>query len=372
MKTFLAERIEEVISGETAPLVVKVYGNDLEAIDDKAHEIQVILEKMNAAAEITAPPGEPQIVVRLRPAQLKQYGFRPVDVLEAVQTAYQGATVAQTYDDNRVFDVVVVLEPVKRRDPEGVASLLLRGADGARVRLGEIADVFTTTGRHEIRHDGTQRYQAVTCTPKTRDLRAFAAEAQKRINAEVKFPKGVYAAWSGAAEQQAKATREILLHSGLAGAGILLLLAVVFGTVRNLALILVNLPFALVGGVLAVAASGGSLSIGSLVGFVTLFGITMRNSIMMISHFHHLVVVEGQPWGLETALRGASERLVPILMTALVTALGLLPLALESGKPGREIEGPMAIVILGGLATSTLLNLLVLPSLALKFGKFDQ
>jgi len=157
----------------------------------------------------------------------------------------------------------------------------------------------------------------------------------------------------------------------LAGVGIVLLLSMVMGNVRNLLLVLVNLPFALVGGVLAVFASGGWLSIGSMVGFVTLFGITLRNSIMLISHYEHLIAVEDMTWGLEAVLRGASERLAPILMTALVTALGLLPLAIGSGAPGREIEGPMALVILGGLATSTALNLLVLPTLALRYGRFE-
>jgi Cu/Ag efflux pump CusA len=154
--------------------------------------------------------------------------------------------------------------------------------------------------------------------------------------------------------------------------GIILLLSIVMGNGRNLILVLLNLPFALVGGVLAVFAFGGSLSIGALVGFVTLFGITLRNSIMLISHYEHLVAVENLAWGPETALRGAAERVTPILMTALVTGLGLLPLAIGSGEPGREIEGPMAIVILGGLVTSTVLNLLVLPTLALRFGRFES
>src|SRR5437660_9762588 len=149
------------------------------------------------------------------------------------------------------------------------------------------------------------------------------------------------------------------------------MISIVFGDTRNFMMVLANMAFALIGGVLGVFASGGSLSLGSIVGFVTLFGITTRNSIMMISHFEHLVANEGLVWGRETALRGASERLLPILMTATVTALGVLPLALGSETPGREIEGPMAIIILGGLLTSTALNLLVLPSLALRFGRFD-
>jgi len=151
-----------------------------------------------------------------------------------------------------------------------------------------------------------------------------------------------------------------------------LLLSIVMDNYHNLLLVLVNLPFALVGGVLVVFASGGGLSLGSLVGFVTIFGITLRNSMLMISHYEDLVSVEGMTWGLEAAVRGASERLAPILMTALVTAFGMLPLALGSGAPGREIEGPMAMVILGGLMTSTALNLLVLPTLALRYGRFEM
>jgi Cu/Ag efflux pump CusA len=218
----------------------------------------------------------------------------------------------------------------------------------------------------------------VTCAPEKRDVTSFVADAQKAIAAKVVFPKGTYPVFTGAAEAAADAREELLLNSLIAGVGILLLLIVVTGNWRNLILILANLPFALVGGILAVFISNklsggeGSLTIGSLVGFVTLFGITTRNSIMMISHFEHLVDQEGMTWGLAAATRGASERLIPILMTAIVTALGLLPLAIGSGEAGREIEGPMAIVILGGLITSTALNLLVMPTLALRYGKFEK
>src|SRR6185369_6800461 len=220
------------------------------------------------------------------------------------------------------------------------------------------------------------RRQTLTCTIRGLDAGAFVAQAQKQVAAKVSFPAGTYTVFSGVAQARAKAQRELLLHSAIASIGILLLLSIVSHNWRNLLLVLANMPFALVGGVLAISVSnwinGGEIavSIGSLVGFVTLFGITTRNSIMMISHFEHLVNEEGLTWGLEAAMRGASERLMPILMTATVTALGLLPLALGSGEAGREIEGPMAIVILGGLITSTALNLLVLPTLALRFGRF--
>jgi Cu/Ag efflux pump CusA len=173
--------------------------------------------------------------------------------------------------------------------------------------------------------------------------------------------------FTGTAEAQARSNRDLIARSLLAGMGILMLLSIVLRSYHNLLLILLNLPFALVGGILVILASGGEVSLGSMVGFVTLFGITLRNSIMMISHYDHLVSVEGMTWGPEAARRGASERLTPILMTASVTALGLLPLAIGSGAAGREIEGPMAMVIVGGLVTSTALNLLVLPTLALRY-----
>jgi Cu/Ag efflux pump CusA len=201
---------------------------------------------------------------------------------------------------------------------------------------------------------------------------SFVNEASARVRSRVSLPAGHYIEFAGTAEAQSRSRRELLLHSALAGVGIVILLSIVTRTTRNLLLVLANLPFALVGGVLAVFVTGGNLSLGSMVGFVTLFGITLRNSIMMVSHFEHLVEVEGREWGLETALEGASDRLAPILMTSLVTALGLLPLAIGMAAPGREIEGPMAVVILGGLLTSMALNLLLLPTLALRYGRFES
>ena len=378
--TFLGDRIGETISGETAQVVVNVFGDDLDVLDEKADEVAAALNKVPGAADVqvSAPPGAPRVMIRLRPERLTQFGFRPLEVLEAVRTAYQGDVVAQTYEGEKVFEVVVILEPSARQQPEAIGDLLISNAQGGQMSLKQLADVFLTTGRYAILHDGARRRQTITCNPAGRDVASFVADAQKQITAQVKFPAGVYAEFSGAAQEQKQAQTELLLHSLLATAGIILLLAIVFRKASHLLLVLANLPFALVGGVLAIFLVGffgegrGSLSLGTLVGFVTLFGITMRNSIMMISHYEHLVNEEKLPWGMETALRGATERLIPILMTALVTALGLLPLALGSGEAGREIEGPMAIVILGGLVTSTALNLLVLPVLALRYGRFQR
>ena len=378
--TFLGDRISESISGETAQVVVNVFGDDLEALDKKAEEISKVLEKVPGAKDVQmkSPPGGPRMLVKLRPDRLTQFGFRPVEVLEAVQTAYQGVVVAQSYRGSQVSDVAVILEGAARAEPETLGSLLLRNSAGLRMPLRELAEVRPTDGRALISHEGARRRQTVTCNPQGRDVSSFVEDAKKQIAAKVTLPRGVYLEYTGAAEAQAAAQRQILLHSGIAAVGILLLLSVVFKTARNLLLVLANVPFALVGGAMFVMLAGlfdadaGVINLGSLVGFVTLFGITMRNSIMMISHYEHLVTEEGMTWGLDCALRGASERLVPILMTALVTGLGLLPLAIHSGEAGAEIEGPMAVVILGGLISSTVLNLLVLPTLALRFGRFEK
>ncbi len=203
-------------------------------------------------------------------------------------------------------------------------------------------------------------------------MQSFNADLQKHIKTDIKLHHGNYLEFTGEAEANAQSREDLIVHSLLAGVAILLMLYIAFGRLRNLLLTFANLPFALIGGVIAALFTGGWISLGSLVGFVTLFGITLRNSIMMVSHFQHLVDEENCIWNLETCIRGATERLPSVLMTALVTALGLLPLAVGSGQPGREIEGPMATIIVGGLVTSTILNLLILPTIMLHFGRFEK
>jgi len=374
VKTFLTERIEETLSGYTASVVVNIYGNDLDVLDREAQEIAKVLGQVRGAADVQvqSPPGTPQLVVRLRQNSLDRWGFRALAVLDVIRTAYQGDVVGQVYEGNRVFNMAVILDPRKRKSIVDVGSLLLRSPNGTYVRLNQLADIYESSGRYAVLHNGARRVQTVTSNVTGRDAKSFVNEAKKRISSAIALPPGTYVEFSGAAEAQAQSTRDLLVHSAMAGVAIILLLSMMLRGSRNLLLILTNLPFALVGGVLAVLVSGAGLSVGSLIGFVSLFGITLRNSVMMLSHYDHLVNAEGATWGPETALRGAQERLAPILMTALVTALGLLPLAIGSSAPGREIEGPMALVILGGLFTSTLLNLLILPGLALRYGQFKH
>ena len=374
MENYLSERIGETLSGFTAAIAVNIYGNDFDQLDREANQAYGVLNRLPGARDVQmqAPPGTPEIAVDLNAPGLSQWGFDPVTVLDDVGTAYDGRQVGDIYEGNRHFAVDVILPPVMRSRPDSVARLVLRSPDGVYVPLDRLAHVYETSGRYSILHDGARRVQTITMNFSGGSAEALVAHAQQALAAKVRLAPGNYIQFSGTAEAEAQSRRDLLTHSALAALGIILLLSIVLANVRNLGLVLVNLPFALVGGVLAAFAFGGQLSLGAMVGFVTLFGITLRNSIMLISHYEHLVKVEGRHWGYRTAIDGASERLIPILMTAIVTALGLLPLALGSNTPGQEIEGPLAIVILGGLITSTALNLLVLPTLALRYGRFEQ
>jgi Cu/Ag efflux pump CusA len=239
------------------------------------------------------------------------------------------------------------------------------------VLLKQIADIYEVAGRYQVLHEGARRVQSVTANVTGIDVLSFVRAAKALIASNVQLSSGTYVQFAGTAEAQSRSQRDLVFNSLIAGAGIILLLSIVTRNWHNLLLTLANLPFALVGGVLAVFMSGGMLSLGGMVGFVTLFSITLRNSILMIAHYEHLVEVEGMQWELKTAVRGAADRLTPILMTSIVTGLGILPLAIGRGDPGREIQGPMAVVILSGLVTSMALNLLVLPTLALRYGQFE-
>ncbi len=374
INTFLTERIEETISGYTAAMVINVHGQDLDTLDHDARRIASLLSNIKGASEvqIQSPPGTPELAIRLRPERLAAYGLQSLDVLENIQAAYEGVQAAQVYQNNQIISVNVLFNQVVRDDLREIGALPLKNPDGKIVYLRDVADISQENGRSKILHAGAKRIQTITCNIEDRDLNSFAKELKQRMNTDIALSTGNFVTYTGEAEANAQSREDLIVHSMLAGVGIFLMLYIAFGRLRNLLLTFANLPFALIGGVVAAMFTGGWISLGSLVGFVTLFGITLRNSIMMVSHYQHLIDEENCVWGLETCIRGASERLPSILMTALVTALGLLPLALGSDQPGREIEGPMATIIVGGLITSTLLNLLILPTIMLHFGRFEK
>ncbi len=374
VNTFLTERIDETISGYTSPVVVNIYGQNLEQLDQKAQQVAAVMRGIEGAADVQlrAPSDEPQLSVHLNLDKLAYWGLKPKQVMESVKTGFEGLVVGQVYEANQTFDVVVVLPEHQRRNLQDVRALPIQAPSGMMLRLEDLATIEQKSGRHMILHQDGQRLQTVTSNVRGRDLASFFAELQDEVHENVTFDADIYPEFTGAAVAQAKSREDLIIHSSLAGFAVLVLLYMALQSVRNMVLVLLNLPFSLVGGVIAVLITGGVLSIGSLVGFVTLFGITLRNSIMLVSHYRYLVLEEGKPWNAETAIQGAQERLPSILITALVTALAMLPIAMNSDSPGREIMGPMAAIIIGGLVSSTILNLMVLPSVMLRFGKFTE
>jgi CzcA family heavy metal efflux pump len=361
----LAERIGETLSGEVAPFFVSVFGPDLDADDQVAGEIAALLRRwpQSGTVRLEVPPRQPELEVRLLPGRLSLYGLEAEDALGALNAAYHGTQIAELSESDRSVPVVARLAGVGRT-PEDVGALRVRGRDGTLVPLSAVASLTMVSARSLVEHEDGLRRQVVVASPTSADQAGYARAAQRAIAAQIRLPANVYLRYGGTAPAQAAAAHELLWHSAAALILIVLLLALAFGQPRHVLLVLAALPSTLIGGLVAVALTGGTLSLGAMVGFVALFGMAARNTILLISHYEHLVVSEGATWSLATAVRGAEERLTPVLLTALLTALALLPVALQSHAPGHEIEGPMAVVILGGLVSSTLVSLILVPPLA--------
>ena len=373
INTFLTERIEETISGYNAAVVINLFGESLDDLDQDAQKVSYLLETISGSKDITlqSPPGTPQIKIRLRTKKIAELGIMKTDVLNTIRASYQGFPAATIYEGAISTPLVVTLDKKYRDDILDILKLPIRAADNKILYLSDIADISQENGRSKILHQNGKRVQTVTANIGSRDIDSFNKELKEKL-ASLKLSSGSYYQITGSAEENAKSRHELITHSTLAGFSVLLLLYIAFGSIKNLIVTVLNLPFALIGGVIAATIFGGWISIGSLVGFVTLFGITLRNSIMLISHYQHLIQNENKLWNLETSIQGAKERLPSILMTALVAGLALTPIAIGSGQPGKEIEGPMAIIIIGGLFTSTILNLLILPTILLNFGDFKK
>ena len=368
--TFLGDRIGESLSGETAAIAVGIFGPDLDVLDQIANRIAAVIRTVPDAVDVQAAsaPGTPTVIVTLDPARLALRGASAIDAYDAIEATYQGRIVAQIQDAERITDVALTVPSRVANDPEAMGSLQIHTTLGGVIPLNAIADIGLADSRATISHDGGRRRQVVTANAETRDIAGLARSIQTAVAEQVDLPPDVYLEYGGAAAGQAAATRELMTNIGFAMIGIVALLVLAFGGVRPAILILAGTPAALAGGVLAVLLFDSAvLSLGALVGFVTLFGIAARNSILMVSHVDHVIDVEGESWGVAAVARAASERMTPVVMTALVTALGMLPLAIGSGEAGREVQGPMALVILGGLVTSTIFSLLLLPPLILAF-----
>jgi len=368
--TYLRERIKEVLTGASATLVVRLYGPDLDVLRARAQEVSAAMGKVNGLTDlkVQAQVLVPQIEVKVNSEVAARFGLTAGAVRDQVETLVRGRKVGEVYEAHRAFDVVVWSMPEARNDVTTLRRLPIELPAGGAVPLADVAEVRLTPTPNEITRENVSRRLDVTANIRGRDLGSTARDVEQAVRA-VKFDAGYHPEFLGEYAAQRDASRRLLLLSLLALGGIFIILHADFGTVRLATLVFASLPFALVGGVVAVWTTGGVLSLGSLVGFVTVLGIAARNGIMLVSHYRHLETEEGVPFGPELVLRGAEERLAPILMTALVTALALLPLVVWGDRPGHEIEHPMAIVIVGGLASSTLLNLFLMPALYLRYAR---
>lgn len=369
--TYLTERIKEVLTGSSGAIVVRINGPDLEQLREHGRRVEDVMKTIDGVTNLKVEPQVliPQIVVTLKPDAAAQFGLTPGDVRAATTTLIRGTQVGEIYEGQKIFRVMVWGDESVRRDIDSVKRLLIDTPSGAQVPLNDVADVVVQPAPNEIKRVGSTRKLDVYCNVDGRDLGSVATEIQERVLQEVKFESEYHPEFLGE-YAEAKASRQRLLGLTVFSLlGILLLLHSDFQSVRTVLLIFSTLPFALVGGVAGAFLSGGVISLGSLIGFVTVLGVAARNGIMLMDHYRHLQREEGMVFGPELIIRGAEERLAPILMTALTTGLALVPLLMTGNKPGQEIEYPMAFVILGGLVTSTLLNLLVLPPLFAKFGR---
>ena len=372
IKQFISERIEEVLSGTTATIAVKVFGPDLDVLQHTAQQIQGVMASVPGVADlaIEQQTGVPQVAIQFDRSALSLHGLRSADLAETVQAAFFGTKVSDVVEQQKTFPLLVRYDPKQASNIDTIRRTLVDTSDGGKVPLSTLADVRIVNGPSIINRENAQRRTVVSCNVSSGNLTGIVEEIKRKVGRSVKLPMGYYVVYGGQYEAQQQAVNQITILGVAAVIGIFMLLFLAFGSVRQALLVMSNLPLALIGGIAAVLlAGGGEVSIASLVGFVTLFGIATRNGIMLITHYNHLMEKEGMTFGRDLVVRGALERLSPILMTALTAGLALLPLALSEGKAGRELEQPMAVVILGGLFTSTLLNMLVLPALFLKFGR---
>jgi CzcA family heavy metal efflux pump len=370
VQTYLNERIDEVLAGASEPIVVRIFGRDLDTLHSKADEIRDAIAGVDGVtdASVEFQEGVSHVEVEVDLAKAQRYGLKPGDVRRATATMIESEEVGDIFRGGRAYDVHVWSTPQTRNSLTSLRELPLDTADGGHVLLGDVAHLSVTPTPNVVHHEGTSRSIDVVAGVEGRDLGSVAGNVERRLQS-IRFPQEYHAELLGEFAERQEAQKRLLLFGLVAAIGILLLLQISLKSWRLATLSFITLPMALVGGALAAWLSGGVLSLGSLVGFYTVFGIAARNGILIINHFQHLEDHEGERFGRDLVLRGAQERLSPILMTTLATGLALIPLVLAGNIPGHEIEHPLAIVVVGGLVTSTLLNLFVVPPLYLRFGR---
>ncbi|MCB1060211.1 MAG: efflux RND transporter permease subunit [Calditrichaeota bacterium] len=366
----ISHRIDHMLSGTQAAIAVKLYGEDLTELRNSAELIKKEMEQIEGIVDLSVEPQieVPQLRIKMNREAMSQYGVKPVELAEAVETAYNGTVVGRVMEGQFAYEMIVRYDPSAKADTAAIVRTPFHTPTGHFVMLRDLAYVYSATGPSMISRENVSRKIVIQSNVAGRSLGDVVGDVQSRVAANVNLPDGYYVSYGGQFESAESAGKVIGILTVLAILVIIILLFTEFGNLRDALLVMVNLPLALIGGVAAIGITDGIVSIASMVGFVTLFGIAARNGILLISHYHHLMEEEGVSFR-EAIVQGSIERMSPILMTALCAGLALIPLALGGGQPGKEIETPMAIVILGGLISSTALNMVVVPALYLKFGR---
>ncbi len=357
----IGDMVDDLVAGIKADLGIKIFGDNLETVDKLATEIESIVGKIPGAADIQREHilGLPQLNIKLKRNVIARYGLNVADIQQVIETAIAGRVVTEVLEDTKRFGLLVRFPESYRDSPEDIASILIDTPSGARVPIKQLADVAVERGTVMVNREDGQRRTAVLVNVRGRDLGSFVNEAQQAINKEVKLPKGYRIVWGGQFESQQRAMARLSVVVPIVLLLIFILLFASFNSVRNATLIMLNVPFAMIGGIIALVVTGNPLSVPAIIGFIALFGVAVQNGVIMISYITQLQK-RGMPVH-EAAVEGANVRLRPVLMTALVAIVGLLP-KIVSGGTGAEIQRPLALVVLGGLVSATLLTLIVLPT----------
>ena len=358
----IAVAVDELISGVKAELAIKIFGADMEVLKEKAAEVETVIRTIEGAADVQKDQvtGIPQLRITIDHEAIARYGINVEDVQQVIQTAVGGEEAGQIFEGIRRFDIVVRYTPESRRSLETISHILIAAPDGVKVPLDELTIIEEIVGPRQITRENNQRFITVQTNVRGRDIGSFVEEAQATIDASVKFPPGYLVSWGGQFELQQEANKRLSLVVPITLLIVFLLLFSSFNSLKNALLIILNIPLALVGGVVGLWLTGQNLSVPASVGFIALFGIALENGMVLVTYLNRLVR-DGTPMD-EASVEGACQRLRPVLMTATTTALGLIPLLVSQGT-GSEVQRPLATVVIGGLVTSTILTLLVIPAL---------
>jgi CzcA family heavy metal efflux pump len=366
---FISHRMDEVLSGVRSAIAVKIFGPDLEQLRTIGQQVDNVMKTVDGIVDLQLEPQIPieQIQIKFNRPAASRYGLTVGKLSEIIETALNGRVVSQVLEKQQTFDLAVWLKPDARQNLDTIRNLLVDTPNGQKIPLAQVATIENGTGPNTINRENVSRLIVVSANANGRDLRSIVNEIREKVKQQVQIPAGYYIQYAGQFEAEERATQNILISSAIAFVAITVIMYLSVKSIPSTAMIMINLPLALVGGVFSVALSGGVISIASLVGFITLFGVATRNGLLLVDNYN-TKFAEGTPLK-EVLIKGSMERLNAILMTAFTSALGLAPLVIESG-PGKEILQPLSIVVLGGLFTSTALTLMVLPALYAKFGKF--